>query len=92
VERVRCQCFWGNSCCHGEIGVGQQGEGDVAVPGVVAADLIVVEPDLGFRGLEAVFDRPAGAGDPDQLVVAGADRGAAQVLRGLELALGVGGQ
>ena len=51
--------------------MGEHGQGDVAVPGVVAADLVVVEPDLGLRGLEALLDRPPGAGDPDQVIVGG---------------------
>jgi hypothetical protein len=51
--------------------VGEHREGDVPVPGVVAADLVVIEPDFGFGGLETFFDRPAGAGDPNQVVVTG---------------------
>ena len=43
------------------------GEGDVAVPGVVAADLVLVEADLVLRGLEALFYRPPGAGNANQL-------------------------
>ncbi len=70
----------------------QQGEGDVAVPGVVAADLVLVEPDFCLGDLKAVLDRPTGTRDPDEFVVAGADRGPAQVVRGFELAFGVRSQ
>jgi len=48
-----------------EVGLGQGREGDVAVPGVVAADLVLVEPDLVLRGLEALLDGPSAAGDAD---------------------------
>jgi hypothetical protein len=57
--------------------VGEHREGDVAVPGVVAADLVLVEPDLVLRGLEALLDGASGAGDPDERLVAGAGRAAA---------------
>ena len=39
--------------------MGQQGEGDVAVPGVVAADLAVVKAGLVLGRLEALLDSPA---------------------------------
>src|SRR5690606_31392451 len=86
------QYFWGYSRSDGEVGVGEHGESDVAVPGVVAADLVVVESDLGLRGLEAVLDGPAGAGDPDEGVVAGAGGCEAHVVGDLEFTLAVGGQ
>ena len=70
----------------------EHGEGDVAVPGVVAADLVVVEAGLVLGGLEALLDGPAGPGDADQLLVGGAGRGAAQVVGQFQLALGVRGQ
>lgn len=60
--------------------MGKQGEGDVAVPGVVAADLVLVEADFVLRGLEALFDRPPGPGDADEVVVGGARRTGAQVV------------
>lgn len=72
--------------------MGEHGEGDVAVPGVVTANLVVVEPDLGSRGLEAVLDGPAGAGDSDEGVVAGAGRCEAHVVGDLEFAFVVGCQ
>jgi hypothetical protein len=40
----------------------------VAVPAVVAADLVVVQAALLLGGLEALLDGPATAGDADQLV------------------------
>ena len=35
-----------------EKGQGEHGQGDVPVPGVVEADLVVVQPGLAFRCLE----------------------------------------
>jgi hypothetical protein len=37
---------------------GGHGQGDLGVPGVVAADLVLVEADLVLRRLEALLDRP----------------------------------
>src|SRR5258706_8666721 len=51
----------------GEERVGQHREGDVAVPGAVAADLVVVEPGLVLGLGEAVLHRPPCPGDGDQL-------------------------
>lgn len=65
---------------HGKVGVGEHRSGDVAVPGVVAADLVLVEPDLVLRGLEALLDGLPGAGDPDEAFIAGAWRAGAQVV------------
>ncbi len=72
--------------------MGEHGEGDVAVPGVVAADLVVVEADFGFRGLDAILGGPAGAGNPDEGVVAGGGGCVAQVVGDFEFAFAVGGQ
>ncbi len=47
---------------NGEIGVGQHGERDVAVPAGPGADLVLVEADLALGRLEAGLDRPAAAG------------------------------
>lgn len=55
----------------GEVGVGAHNQRYVPVPGVVAADLVMIEPDLVLRGLEALFDRPSGARDPDQFLITG---------------------
>lgn len=52
---------------HGEIGVGQHGEGHVAVPAGPGADLVLVEADLALGGLEASFDRPTRAGHLDEI-------------------------
>lgn len=64
----------------GEVGVGAQNECYVAVPGVVAAHLIMIQADLGLRGLEAFLDRPSGPGDPDQVLVLGVGGSEAQVV------------
>jgi len=42
----------------GEERVGEHGQGDVPVPGAVAADLVVVKADLVLRLAEAVLDSP----------------------------------
>jgi hypothetical protein len=47
--------------------MGEHGQGDVAIPADVAADLVLVQAALVLRGLEALLDRPAGPGDADQL-------------------------
>ena len=52
---------------HGQIGVGQHREGDVAVPAGPGTDLVLVEADLALGGLETGLDRPARAGDPHQI-------------------------
>ena len=38
--------------------MGQHGQRDVPVPGVVAADLVLVEAGFGLGGLEAFLNRP----------------------------------
>ena len=50
----------------GEEDPGEHGQGDVSIPGVVEADLVVVEPDVVFPALETFLDRPPGAGDTDE--------------------------
>lgn len=42
-------------------GGGEHSEGDMRVPCSVVADLVLVDPQPRFRGLEAVLDRPAPA-------------------------------
>ena len=49
-----------------EQGVGEHDEGGVAVPGGPLADLVLVEADLAFAGLEALLDAPSGAGHPHE--------------------------
>ena len=57
---------------HGEVGVGQHGERDVAVPAGPGADLVLVQADLALGRLEAGLDRPARAGDLDEIGQRGA--------------------
>ena len=63
----------------GEVGVGQHGQGDVAVPAGPGADLVLVEADLALGGLEAGLDRPARAGDLDEVGECGAVGGVGEV-------------
>jgi hypothetical protein len=51
----------------GEERAGEHGQGDVAAPGAVAADLVVVQAGLVLGLGEAVHYRPLGPGDRDQL-------------------------
>ena len=51
---------------NGQEALGDHGECDVSVPGVVEPDLVVVEPDVALPGLETFLDRPSSAGDPDE--------------------------
>ena len=60
--------------------MGEHRQGDVSVPAVVAADLVLVQADLALGALEGLLDRPAGAGDPDQLAQRGAVGAVAQVV------------
>src|SRR4051794_11311701 len=46
----------------GEEGVCEHGKGDMSVPGVPGADLVVVESDFILRGSETFFDRPSCSG------------------------------
>lgn len=55
----------------GEAGVGGHGEGHVAVPAGIAADLVVVQAAFLLRGLEALLHRPAAARDADEFVQGG---------------------
>ena len=60
---------------HGSFGVGgdgeerggEHGQGDVPVPGVVVANLVVVKTGLVLGELEGLLHTPSGPGDPDQL-------------------------
>jgi hypothetical protein len=51
----------------GEQGVGEHGQGDVGVPGVVAAGLVVVQAGFAFGLLKAALDRTASTRDRDEL-------------------------
>jgi hypothetical protein len=68
---------------HAEYGEREHGQHGVAMPSGPAADLVVVEPDLAFPGLEALLDRPSGAGDADQAPERDRGGGPAQVVREL---------
>src|SRR6201987_6322909 len=50
----------------GEKGQRQQGQGDVAIPALPAAYLIIAKPDLLLARFEALFDGPAPPGDAGQ--------------------------
>ena len=49
----------------------------MAIPGVVAADLVMVQAGLVLGGLEAFLNRPPGPAHPDQLSECDAGRGMA---------------
>ena len=70
----------GGGAGDGQIGVREAGQGDVPVPGVVAADLVVVQADLALGGVEGILDRPAGPGDRDQVGQRALGRTKAQVM------------
>ena len=53
-------------------GQGKHGQGDVGIPGPPGADLVVIQPGLVFRLLEALLDMPPAARDPGQVGGAGA--------------------
>ena len=76
---VGCARGGGVGGAEGQDGEGGQGEGGESVPGVPAADLVLVEADLAFRGLEAFLDRPADPGHAYELGQAGRVRGPAAV-------------
>jgi transposase len=59
--------------------LGDQHQGHVPIPGVPAADLVVVQANLVLGGLEALLDRPADPGHPDQLGQRGPRRAKAGV-------------
>ena len=46
--------------------MGEHGQGGPAVPGVPAPDLVLIESDQAFGGLEGFLDAPALTGDGDQ--------------------------
>jgi hypothetical protein len=51
----------------GQEGVGEHRQGDVAVPGAVLADLVVVQAGLILGLGETVLDSPSGPGDGSEL-------------------------
>src|SRR5437870_11679980 len=58
----------------------QQGQGDVALPAVVAAHLVVIQPGLAFALFEALLDRPARASHAGQHTERRVWRGVAQIV------------
>src|SRR5664280_1033596 len=66
--------FFGCVCHDGQEGVGEYGEGDMSVPGVPGADLVVVESNLILGGSETFFDGPARPRHVDEFSVAGVAR------------------
>ncbi|GAA1279777.1 hypothetical protein GCM10009646_78460 [Streptomyces aureus] len=60
--------------------MGCHGEGEVAVPAGVAADLVVVQAAALLRGPEAFVGGPAAVGDVDQAVERGGCRVAGDLL------------
>ena len=63
----------------GEEGVGEAGEGDVAIPAVERAQFIIGEADFLFGHFEGLFNTPARTGDLHQVREGGASRGKAEV-------------
>ena len=51
---------------HGQEGMGEHGQGGPAMPGSPAPDLVLIESDQAFGGLEGFLDAPALAGHGDQ--------------------------
>ena len=47
---------------HHEDGVGEHGQGGPAIPGMPAADLMLVQATKALAGLESLFDGPAAPG------------------------------
>src|ERR1039457_6749234 len=66
--------FFGLAGQYGQERMGEHGQGDMPVPGVVEADLVIAEAGLAFPCLEAFLDGTAGAGHADQLAEALAAR------------------
>lgn len=60
--------------------MGEHGQGDVAVPPGVLADLVLVESGLALGGLEGLLNGPPGPGDPGQLGQAHLGWGEAEVV------------
>jgi hypothetical protein len=51
----------------GQEGMGQQGQRDVAIPGVPATDLILIQAHIILGALEALFDAPVETSHPRQV-------------------------
>ena len=50
----------------GHHGEGEHHQGHVTVPAMPGSALVVIEPELAFRGFKTVLDRPSMAFDRDQ--------------------------
>ncbi|MBB5937559.1 hypothetical protein FHS42_004640 [Streptomyces zagrosensis] len=72
--------FGGLGCDCGQECVGEHGQGDVSIPARIPTDLVLVEAAFVLGGLEGFLDRPARAGDADQVGDAGAVRGVGEVV------------
>ena len=53
----------------GHHGEGEHHQGHVTVPAMPGSALVVIEPELVFRGLKAVLDRPAMAFDANSVLI-----------------------
>ena len=51
---------------HRHHGEGEHHHGNVAMPAMPGSALVVIEPELVFRGFKAVLDRPSVAFDCDE--------------------------
>lgn len=51
---------------HGQEGMSEHGQSGPSIPGSPAPDLVLIEPDQTFGGLERFLDAPPLAGDGDQ--------------------------
>ena len=58
----------------GHHGEGEHHQGDVTVPAMPGSALVVIEPELVFRGFKAVLDRPSMAFDRDHSFAANRPR------------------
>ena len=61
----------GGAAEHGEIGMCQHRQGDVAMPAGPRAHLVLVQPNLALGCFKTRFDGPARACHPDQIGQAG---------------------
>ena len=62
--------LWGGRRGDGQAGMRQLGQRDVPVPGVVAADLVLVQAGLGRGGLEAVLETGHTVADREEAALA----------------------
>jgi hypothetical protein len=79
ADLLGCPAFWGRQIVGVALNGREHGESehdkrDVPVPAVPAPRLVVIKPDLVFRGLKGILDRPAPALDLHERLDAGAGR------------------